>query len=150
LSQVNSLENNKEIFMSFDIKKNDPTKLAEAGHTFKIETPDGEVQDATVTVRGTNSPKVKDFLRTSHNQWRMRDAQAKKRGKEPEDLTIDELEDFGIRSAVVRIIGWKGIEEDGKVIVFSPEEAVRLMTEHAFLRDAVVKESDNALNFRSK
>jgi hypothetical protein len=137
--------------MSFDLKKNNPAVLAEAGHTFKITTPDGEIQEATMTVRGAHSQKVRDFQRTVQNQWQMRDKAAKNRGKtQADELSPEEYEDLGIRSACARLIGWSGFTEDKKEIVYSEAEAIRLMKEYPFLREQVVKESEDTTNFRSK
>lgn len=137
--------------MAFDLKKNDPAKLAESGYTFKMVTPDGEIQEAKLTVRGAHSEKVRNFQRSVQNQWQARDAAAKRRGKDKADeLTPEEYDDLGIRSACARLIGWEGFTEDGKEVVYSEDEAKRLMTAYPFLRDQVVKESEEAVNFRVK
>jgi hypothetical protein len=137
--------------MAFDLKKNDPAKLAESGYTFKMVTPDGEIQEAKLTVRGAHSEKVRTFQRSVQNQWQARDAAAKRRGKDKADeLTPEEYDDLGIRSACARLIGWEGFTEDGKEVVYSEDEAKRLMTAYPFLRDQVVKESEEAVNFRVK
>jgi hypothetical protein len=137
--------------MTFDLKKGDPAKLAENGYTFKMVTPDGNVQEAKLTVRGAHSTKVRDFQRSVQNQWQQRDAAAKRRGKEKADeLSPEEYDDLGVRSACARLIGWEGFTEDGKEVLYSESEAVRLMTDYPFLREQVVKESEDSVNFRSK
>jgi hypothetical protein len=137
--------------MSFDLIKHDPAKLAEAGYTFPIVTPDGEIQSATLTVRGAHSQKVRDFQRTVQNQWQARDAAAKRRGKDKADeLTPAEYDELGVRSACARLIGWEGIVEEGKAVVYSEAEAERLMTAYPFLRELVVRESEENGNFTVK
>ena len=136
--------------MSFDIKKNNPTDVAEAGYEFTVVLPDGTETEAKIKVRGSNSPKVKAFYRTAFNQMRLRENAAKKRGKEVEDMSLEESEDFAIRSSAVRIISWSGLAEDGKEVVYSNPEAERMMTDYPFLRDLVTKESEDLLNFRHK
>lgn len=37
----------------------------------------------------------------------MKEAAARRRGKEPEELTLDEAEELAAESAIVRIISWK-------------------------------------------
>lgn len=137
--------------MTFDLKKNDPAKLAADGFTFNMVTPDGNVQEAKLTVRGAHSKKVRDFQRSVQNQWQMRDKAAKNRGKtQADELSPEEYDDLGVRSACARLIGWEGFTEDGKEVLYSEAEAVRLMTDYPFLREQVVKESEDSVNFRSK
>ena len=134
--------------MTFDLKKNDPAKLAESGYTFKMVTPDGSVQEAKLTVRGAHSAKVRDFQRSVQNKWQQRDAAAKRRGKDKaEELTPEEYDSLGVDSACARLIGWEGFTEDGKEVLYSESEAIRLMTDYPFLREQVVRESEENGNF---
>ena len=134
--------------MSFDIKKHNPTDVAEAGFEFTVVLPDGTETDAKIKVRGSNSPKVKDFYRKAFNEMQIKESAAKRRGKEPEPMSLDESEDFAVRSSAVRIISWSNIEEDGKPVVFSKDEAERMMKAYPFLRELVTKESEEITNFR--
>lgn len=134
--------------MSFDLKKNNPAVTAEAGHEFEVVMPDGTITPIKIKVRGSNSPKVKEFYRSAFSQMQVKEQAAKRRGKEVEPMSIAESEDFAIRSSVLRVISWSGIIEDGKEIAFSPDECVRIMTEYPFLREAVTKESEETQNFR--
>ena len=134
--------------MSFDIKKHNPTDVAEAGFEFTVVLPDGTETDAKIKVRGSNSPKVKDFYRKAFNEMQIKESAAKRRGKEPEPMSLDESEDFAVRSSAVRIISWANIEEDGKPVVFSKDEAERMMKTYPFLRELVTKESEEITNFR--
>lgn len=134
--------------MSFDIKKHNPTDVAEAGFEFTVVLPDGTETDAKIKVRGSNSPKVKDFYRKAFNEMQIKESAAKRRGKEAEPMSLDESEDFAVRSSAVRIISWSNIEEDGKPVVFSKDEAERMMKAYPFLRELVTKESEEITNFR--
>ena len=134
--------------MSFDIKKHNPTDVAEAGFEFTVVLPDGTETDAKIKVRGSNSPKVKDFYRKAFNEMQIKESAAKRRGKEPEPMSLDESEDFAVRSSAVRIISWSNIEEDGKPVLFSKDEAERMMKAYPFLRELVTKESEEITNFR--
>jgi hypothetical protein len=134
--------------MSFDLKKNDPAKIAEIGHEFDVVMPDGTLTDIKIKVRGSLSPIVKDFYRNAFSQMQVKASAAKKRGKEPEEMSLQESEDFAIRSSAIRVMGWSGIAEDGKDIPYSQEECLRLMTAYPFLREAVTAESEQLLNFR--
>lgn len=130
-----------------DLSKNDPAALAEVGYTFKLELPDGTVTDAEITVRGANSAKVKNFARKLYQEFKVKEQQAKRRGKEPEDLSLEEAEDLAAETASVRVVGWKGIAEGGKEIAYSNEEAIRVLKAYPFIREQVMEASDNIFNF---
>lgn len=131
----------------FDIKKNDPAVAAEVGFTFNIVLPDGTKTDATVTVRGANSPTVKNFSRKVFQEFQVKKEQAKRRNREPEDMTLEEAEQLAAESAANRCISWKGIAEDGVEVEFSKTNAVRVMLSYPFLREQVMEASDNVFNF---
>lgn len=134
--------------MSFDLKKNNPALTAEAGHEFEVVMPDGTITPIKIKVRGSHSPKVKEFYRNAFSQMQVKENNAKRRGKEVEPMTIAESEDFAIRSSVLRVISWSGIFEGDKEVIFSPDECTRIMTEYPFIRELVTKESEEVLNFR--
>lgn len=131
----------------FDLKKNNPAVQAEVGFKFNVTLPDGSKTDAFVTVRGANSPVVKNHSRKIFQEFKLREQQAKRRGREPEELTLEEAEDLAAESAAVRVIDWDGFSEDNKKVEFSKEEAIRLMKEYPFLREQVMEASDNIFNF---
>lgn len=135
--------------MSFDIAKNNPAKIAEDGYEFTVELPDGTTTDWKIKVRGENSPKVRNFKRDVFNQGQIRRNIAKKKGKgDDEDLSIEEIEDFGIRNAAVRIISWSGLTEEGVEVPSTSDNISRILKDYAFVRDLVVEESSRAYNFR--
>jgi hypothetical protein len=111
--------------------------------------PDGTTTDWKIKVRGENSPKVRTFRREVYNQGQIRRNIAKKKGKgDDEDLSIEEIEDYAIRNAVVRTISWTGLTEDGVEVPSTPDNIARIMKDYAFVRDLVAEESARAYNFR--
>lgn len=133
-----------------DLKKNDPAKAAEVGYTFNVVLPDGTETDAKITVRGSNSAVVKNHSRRIYQEFKQREQQAKRRGRDPEELTLDEAEKLAAEAASIRVIDWVGIAEDGKEIKFSQAEAERVFKEYPFIREQVMTESDNVFNFRTE
>lgn len=131
----------------FDIKLNSPVKAAEAGFEFEVSLPDGSKTDFKITVRGDNSPVVKNHGRRTYQEMKVQEQQAKRRGKEWE-LDLDEAEDMSAEAAAIRVIDWKGLAEDGKEVPFTKEKAVALFKEHTWLRDQVLETSQNPFNFR--
>lgn len=131
-----------------DLSKTDPSKAAEVGYTFNLQLPDGTKTDAEITVRGSMSPAVKAYGRRIYNEFKVKEQQAKRRGKEVEDLTPEEAEELAAEAAAIRTIGWKGIGADGKEIAFSKEAAEELFKKHGWIREQVMEHSDNLFNFR--
>lgn len=131
-----------------DLVKNNPADKAEAGYEFTVVLPDGTETDAKIKVRGQNSPVVKAFGRKTFKEIQMREQRAKRTGKQEEEMTLEEAEEFAARAAAVRVIGWSGIAEDGKEVVFSKDEAERIFLAYPFIREQVMEESNNILNFR--
>ena len=132
----------------FDLSKNNPAEIAENGYEFALALPDGTLTEAKIEVRGLNSPVVKNYSRKIINEMKIKEQAAKRRGREVEDMSIEDMEEQYSKAAAVRIIDWSGIGDEGKEIKFSKEEAERLMLKYPFIREQVMEESDNILNFR--
>jgi len=133
--------------MAFDIKKTNLAEQAEAGYEFEVKLPDGSSTDFYITVRGNLSPKVKKFSKDLFNQLQLKELQAKRKGKADQPVDLEEAEETLIKSAVARIVTWKGLEDDGKVVEPTQENFVRIMTELEWVRKQVLDESDNDANF---
>ena len=75
---------------------------------------------------------------------------AKRKGREVEDLSLDEAEELAVEAALVRLVGWEGITESGKEVKFSKEKAQEILTQHQFIREAIMQESADITNFQPK
>ena len=133
--------------MAFDIKKTNLAEQAEAGYEFEVKLPDGSSTDFYITVRGNLSPKVKKFSKDLFNQLQLKELQAKRKGKADQPVDLEEAEETLVKSAVARIVTWKGLEDGGKVVEPTQENFVRIMTELDWVRKQVLDESDNDANF---
>ena len=134
--------------MTFDLAKHNYTEIAEAGYEFELKLPGtGEGTGAFITVRGDQSRTVKAFGRKKYSEFKLREQQAKRRGKDVEDMTLEEAEELSVESAVVRIISWKNITEAGKEVPFTKENAERILKEYPFIKDQILEEAGNLLNF---
>ena len=80
-------------------------------------------------------------------QKTLKDLQAKRKGKADQPVDLEEAEETLIKSAVARIVTWKGLEDGGKVVEPTQENFVRIMTELDWVRKQVLDESDNDANF---
>lgn len=132
--------------MGFDIVKTNLAEKAEAGFEFEVKLPDGSPTDFFITVRGTQSPKVKAYSKKVFNQLQIKEQQAKRKGKE-NDFSLEDAEDMAVASAAVRIVSWRGLLEDGKVVEFNEDNASRIMRELDWVRSQVLDEADIAANF---
>lgn len=62
-------------------------------------------------------------------------------------MSLQEAEDMAVESAYVRLIGWEGIGEKGKLLEFNEENAKRILKEHTWIRQAVLDEAGLLANF---
>ena len=137
--------------MTFDLAKHNYTEIAEAGYEFELKLPGtGEGTGVFITVRGDQSKTVKAFGRKKYSEFKLREQQAKRRGKDVDDMTLEEAEELSIESAVVRVIGWKNITENGKDVAFSKENAERIFRDFTWIKEQVMEEAAQLLNFRSE
>lgn len=130
-----------------DLAKKDPSKVAEAGYEFNVVLPDGTETDAKIKVRGRNSKKVQAFSRALAQEMMVKEQAAIRRGKKS-DMSIEESEELACRIAANRVISWTGLGKDGVEIAFSEDVAETILKDYPFLREQVMEESDNLLNFR--
>ena len=134
--------------MGFDLSKNNLSEKAEVGYTFELVIP--EVQERTgafVTVRGVESKVVKNYNRKKFQEMQQREFLATKRKKELDPMTLEEAEDMAIDAAYVRLMGWKGLEENGKALEFNEENAKRVLRDHSWIREQILTESGLLANF---
>ena len=132
--------------MAFDLIKTNLAEMAETGYEFEVKLPDGSPTDFYITVRGTQSPKVKAYSKKVFNQMQIKEQQMKRKGREVE-FNLEDAEDLAVESAAIRIVAWRGLEEDGKEVKPTEENLKRIMREQDWIRSQVLDESDIAANF---
>jgi hypothetical protein len=131
-----------------DLSKVNVSALSEVGHEFELSLPEvGTKMDAFIKVRGANSKVALKFQSRRYNEQQVKENIAKKRGKEVEPMLMEDLDKFLVDLAVNRTIGWRGITDDGEDVPFTPENAERVYSEHTWIRDAVIQESNLVGNF---
>lgn len=135
--------------MGFDVKLMDYSAAAEVGYEFELKLPTGAGSGAYLTVIGSQSPTVKQYAKRKFQEYQQRMQIAKRKGKE-EDISLDEAEELAIEAALVRLVGWRGIEEEGKEVKFSKDKAREILTQHSWIREQIMEESEDILNFTPK
>jgi hypothetical protein len=136
--------------MSFDLVKQDFSKSAEGGYTFELMLPTGAPSGAKLTVIGDMSPTVKAYSRRRFAEFQQKQTIAKRKGKDLDDMSLDEAEEYAVEAALVRLVGWEGITAEGKDVVFTKEKAKEVLTAHSWIRDAIVQEASDVTNFCPK
>ena len=122
-----------------DLKKEYATDKEAEQDGVDVELGDG----GTITVRRTNNKQFRDLLEKLRKPYE-RQIQ---RGTANKDM-IDGL----TRKAVARtvLIGWKGIEIDGKAVKYSPEKAEELMKEFEDFQEDVLFAANSRETFRAE
>lgn len=136
--------------MSFDLVKQDFSKAAEQGYTFELKLPTGAPSGATLTVLGDMSPTVKTYSRKKFAEFQQKQAIAKRKNKDPDDMSLDEAEELAVESALVRLVAWAGIKENGVDVVFSKDKAAEVLKAHPWIREAIVQEASDVTSFCPK
>ena len=136
--------------MSFDLNKDNFSTAAEQGVELELILPTGAGSGAYLTIIGDNSKTVKAYSRKKFQEYQMKVQIAKRKGKEPEELSLEEAEELAVESAAVRVMGWKGFTEDGKEVKFSKEKLNEVLSVHQWIREFVMQESSNIFHFVPK
>lgn len=134
--------------MALDLAKTNIAAEAESGYEFELLHPaTGEGTEGFIKIRGEKSKVVQNHARKVVTEMQKREKMAKGKNKEVE-LSIEDLEEMAVERAFVRIISWKGIQENGVDLPFNRENAERILKDHPWIRESVMEESENLLNFR--
>ena len=134
--------------MALDLKVTNLSALSEAGYEFELKLPDTNLgTGGFITVRGSNSPKVKEHGKKAFSTMQMKETMAKRKGRDLDPMSLDEAEEMAVESALVRIINWRGITEGKDELKFEPDTARRILKEHDWIRSQIIDESDALANF---
>ena len=130
-----------------DLAKIDTPAAAEIGHEIELQYNDMPC-GWFVTVRGEHSATVKKWQLTIGNKFRLKEFQEKRKGKgdNPAPMTEDDLE-IGLRSASVRISGFRGVVFNSQPLVYSADASYDLVRRHPPFADQVLEASTNIALF---
>lgn len=104
-------------------------KLLHPGTGEVIKNDDGK--EWVVTVAGTDSDRWKATIRTA----------ARKRGQSSDD---------GIETMSSLVIGWKNLVLNKEPLKFTPQSAIKLLTDYPWIRDQVNSFASERANFLPK
>ena len=132
-----------------DLVKTNIAEAAEVGAEFELLIPKSNAATgAFVKVRGEESEVVRKHGRKVFNDSQARAAMARKRGKEDQPMTLEEAEEQLTEAALIRVISWRGIAENGKEVEFNRENALRIFKQHPWIRDQILEESKTIVYFQ--
>lgn len=114
-----------------DFKKLDVIAAAEKGFDYVIRDLDDEETDAVVSVVGVGSRTFKQAKQKIDGQ----EAVFAKRGKTMDE---DQSNELWVELLVKCTTGWKNVEEDGKQVEFSHDNATRMYMAYPVLRNQVL------------
>ena len=133
--------------MALNLSVLNVSEVSESGIDIELVHPaTGEGLDAWVRVRGKDSRSVQNHARKVVNDMQKREKIARGKNKDA-DMSIEELEMLAVERAVVRIISWRGIEEDGQPVPFTVENATRILKDNPWIREQVLENSDDLTGF---
>ncbi len=133
--------------MALNLSVLNVSEVSESGIDIELVHPaTGEGLDAWVRVRGKDSRTVQNHARKVVNDMQKREKIAKGKNKDA-DMSIEELEMLAVERAVIRIISWRGIEEDGQPVPFTVENATRILKDNPWIREQVLENSDDLTGF---
>ncbi len=98
----------------------------------------GDKLGGVIVVRGDESKEVQNYNRKRFQELQKRERMNK--GKST-DYTLAEIEDIGIESAIVRVMGWKNIKKDGIELDFNKENAEMVFRDYPWIRNQVMEAS---------
>ena len=97
---------------------------------------------AIVKVARTNNPKFKEYLRHLLKPY--------ERQMQRRTMDDDLLNDLTLRAVAKHVLlGWKGLQLDGKVVKYTPEKAFELMKEFEDFQEDVVDAASMRETFRA-
>ena len=125
----------------------DLSTTSEQGYEFEfIPEATGIGEGFFITVLGKHADTVKEWTRKAVNNMRDRERMLAKKGKD-EFRKVEEDEAFGIQLAAITIIGWKGLNDNGKPVEYSKDMALNICRINPEIRDQVSAASDLMSNF---
>ncbi|MDY4280864.1 MAG: hypothetical protein SOX56_07340 [[Pasteurella] mairii] len=130
-----------------DFSKLDTNKLSENTFRFEILHPvTADQTGAFIDVYGNGSDVVKQFLNKQLRKTQKQEFE-NARSRKPKFQELNDLEEFNLENALVRVAGWEGVEWENKALDFNEENARKLLKACPWLREQIIEHSTNLGNF---
>jgi len=129
-----------------DLESFDAVVESEGGYEFELKQTDGITGTGVfVTVLGKHADVVVKWTTNLINAWNREQALAKRKGKDVEPKSLDELREQNIEGCAIRVTGLRGIKQE-----FSADLLKRALKRNPHWVEQIVNESDDLGNFPKK
>jgi hypothetical protein len=125
-----------------DILSFDAVAESEIGFDLILKDTNGNETGVILVIIGKNADAVTNWQRREFNKLQREASMAQRRGKEPPQMTIEELRDYNMQNAVLRVRGWKNVTQE-----FSPELLKKVIERNPHFLDQIIEASDDVGNF---
>jgi len=98
--------------------------------------------EMTIYVKSALSPDVSKFHSAEFNKRMQEEMLARKKGQQPKQSTLEELQKSNIEACAIRMAGWEGTNKE-----FKKEYAVQFFTKQSHLIQDVLNFSNEMRNF---
>ena len=132
-----------------NLSQNNVAQMAEAGYELELVIPGTD--DGTggfIKVRGVESKIARQFARKMLQEQVKKEAATK--SKDKNKIDFENIDDSMARTALSRIISWRGISLDGSTeLDFTDANAMMVLLEHPWIGEQILQASNELENFRA-
>lgn len=133
---------------ALDLSALDTVAACDKGARIELRHPvTSEALGVFITVLGKDSQAFRDHLRTAINERLRKEALAKKRGREPDVMTVEVGEAEAIDLLVVCTVGWEGVTYKGQPLEFNVPNAKTLYADLPWVRKQIDEAIGDLENF---
>lgn len=132
----------KDKSKAVDITSFDAVSESEAGFNLPMKGTDGADIGFKLVIIGRHSNAVQTFSKKIFQRMQREESMAKKRGKDPEPMDIEELKQQSIDGALVRVVGWVDVDQE-----FSKDLLKAALLRNPHWVDQIIEASNNDANF---
>lgn len=125
-----------------DISNFDAIAEAEIAFDLMMKNTDGSDTQVTLCVLGQFSSAVEQWHSNFYRKYQRDLEIAKRKGKEPEIKSYEEMRDQDVDGTLVRIVAWKGVSNE-----FDKEKLRNALTRNPHWRRQIQEASEDTANF---
>lgn len=132
----------------FDFSALPTVEAANKGAEIELRHPTTmEPLGAFVTVLGKDSDAFRALIRRNANAAAQRAHMARKRGKDPEPLTAEEVEARALDAVVTCVTGWRGVLKNGSPLEFTEANLRGFLSDYPWLMGQIDEAIGDLGNF---
>ena len=125
-----------------DITQFNAVKESELGFDLAMKGADGAELGFTFHILGRHSDAVQTWAKREFQKAQREEMAAKRKGRDADPLDVDELKAKNIESAVVRVTGWNGVDNE-----FSKDLLTQVLRNNPHWTDQIIEASNDDANF---